>query len=151
MMLPQLVLHAEQRAEHIGVEGGGIAFRGLVRDRAGSAFGAGIVHCNIEAPEALDGPVDQGADVIFLADVGIDELGLRTKTAQLLSQRFAGLIAPTGNDNFRAPLGEGDGGGAPDTGKSTCDQDDGVTHGSSPSWCGVGPKMSSPEGLKNKP
>src|SRR4029077_4447819 len=87
----------------------------------------------------------------FLADVGIDELGLRTKTAQLISQRLAGLIAPTGNDDVRALLGEGDGGGAPDTGKSTCDQDDGVAHGSSPSWCGVGPKMNSPEGLKNGP
>ncbi len=39
------------------------------------------------------------------------------KDAQLLNERLAGLITPTGNDHLRALLGEGDGGGAPDTGQ----------------------------------
>src|SRR2546428_435476 len=38
------VLHAQDHAEDVRVERRGIAFRGLVRDRANLAFGAGIVH-----------------------------------------------------------------------------------------------------------
>src|SRR5207302_5100520 len=63
-----------------------------------------------------------------LADVGVDELGLRTERAQLLSERFAGLITPTGNDHLRALLGEGNGGGTPDTGESAGDQDNLIAH-----------------------
>src|SRR6202049_3874434 len=102
------------RITNIGVERRGIAFRGLVRDRANLAFGAGIVHRDIETAKPCDGLVDQSADVILLADVGLDELGLRTERTQLLNERLAGLITPTGNDPLRALLGEGDGGGAPD-------------------------------------
>jgi len=75
-----------------------------------------------------NGLVDQGADVIFLADVGIDELGLRTQRAQLFSERLAGLIAPTGNDQLRAPLGEGDGRGATNAGQGASDQYHLVAH-----------------------
>src|ERR1700682_543009 len=63
------------------------------------------------------------ADVILLADVGVDELGLRTERAQLLNERLAGLVTPTGNDHLRALLGEGDGGGGADAGEATGDQD----------------------------
>ena len=41
------VLHAQDYAENIRVERRGIAFRGLVRDRANLAFGAGFVHRDI--------------------------------------------------------------------------------------------------------
>src|SRR6202790_4422375 len=78
---------------------------------------------DIETARPGDGLVDQGANVIFLADVGVDELGLRTERAQLLSERLANLITPTGNDYLRALLGEGDGGGAPDAGEAPGDQD----------------------------
>ena len=122
------VLHAQDHAENIGVERRGIAFRGLVRDRADLAFGAGIVHRDIETAKPCDGLVDQSADVILLADVGVDELGLRTERAQLLDERLAGLITPTGNDHLRALLGEGDGGGATDAGQGAGDQYDWVAH-----------------------
>jgi hypothetical protein len=46
----------------------------------------------------------------------------------VLNERLAGLIPPTGNDYFRALLGEGEGGGAPDAGQSACDQYDWVAH-----------------------
>ena len=81
------------------------------------AFGGGVVHRDIETAKPCDGLIDHGADIILLADVGVDELGLRTERAQLLNERLAGLITPTGNDHLRALLGEGDGGGAPDAGK----------------------------------
>jgi hypothetical protein len=61
------VLHAQDHAENIGVERRGIAFRGLVRDRANLAFGAGIVHRDIETAKPCDGLVDQSADLILVA------------------------------------------------------------------------------------
>ncbi len=118
------VLHAQDHAENVGLERRGKAFRGLVRDRADLAFGGGVVHRDIETAKPCDGLVDQGADVILLADVGVDELGLRAERAQLLDERLAGLITPTGDDDLRALLGEGGGGGAPDAGQSTSDQHD---------------------------
>ena len=111
------VLHAQDHAENVGVERRGKAFRGLVRDRTNLAFGGGVVHRDIETAKPCDGLVDHGADVILLADVGVDELGLRTERAQFLDERLAGLITPAGNDHLRALLGEGDGGGAPDAGR----------------------------------
>src|SRR5258707_9493211 len=100
------VLHAKNHAENIRVERRGIAVRSLIRDRANLAFGTSIVHRDIETAKPRDGLVDQSADVILLADVGVDELALRTERAQLLSEGFAGLITPTGNDHFRALPGE---------------------------------------------
>src|SRR6266850_1976673 len=122
------VLHAQDHAENIGVERRRIALRGLVRDRAALSFGAGIVHRDIETAKPCDGLVDQGADVILLADVGVDELGLRAERAQLLNEGLAGLITPTGNDHLRALLGEGDGGGATDAGKGARNQDNWGAH-----------------------
>jgi hypothetical protein len=122
------VLHAQDHAENIRVERRGIALRGLVRDRANLAFGASIVHGDIETAEPCDGLVDQSADVILLANVGVDELSLRAERAQLLNQRLAGLIMTTGDDHLRAFLGEGDGSGAPDPCEPTGDQDNWVAH-----------------------
>ena len=119
-------------AENIRVERRGIAFGGLVGDRADLAFGTGIVHRNIETTKPRDGLVDQSADVILLADVGVDELGFRTEGTQFLGERLAGLVAPAGDDHLRALPGEGDGGSAADTCQSACDQDNGVVHISSP-------------------
>src|SRR6202023_368680 len=62
------MLHAQDHAENIRVERRGVAFRGLVRDRANLAFGAGIVHRNVETAKPGDGLVDQSADVIVLAE-----------------------------------------------------------------------------------
>src|SRR5712671_1691488 len=55
------VLHAQDHAENIRVERRGIAVRGLVRDRTNPAFGAGIVHRDIETAKPCDGLVDQSA------------------------------------------------------------------------------------------
>src|SRR6202050_3365565 len=116
------MLHAQDHAHNIGLERRGKAFRGLVRDRADRTFGGGVVHGDIETPKPRDGLVDHTADVVLVAYVGVDELGFRAESAQLLNERLAGLITPTGNDYLRALLGEGDGSGAPDAGQSTGDQ-----------------------------
>src|SRR5882724_344878 len=129
------VLHAQDHAENIRVERRGIALGGLVRDRANLAFGAGIVHRDIETAKPCDGLVDQRADVILLADVGVDELGLRTERAQLRDEGLAGLITPTGYDDLRALPGEGDRGGTADAGQGAGDQDNWVAHLPVPHSC----------------
>ena len=70
---------------------------------------------DIETAKPRDRLVDQGADVIVLADVGVDKLGLRTERAQFFNERLADLITPAGNDHLRALPGD-DGGGATDAG-----------------------------------
>src|SRR5579859_4110896 len=37
--------------------------------------------------------------ILLLAGVGVDELGLRTESAQFLDERLAGLVTPTGDDD----------------------------------------------------
>jgi hypothetical protein len=91
-------------------------------------LGTGVVHRDVEPTEPCDSLVDQSADVIVLADVGVDELGLRVERAQLVDERLARLVAPTGNDHLRALPGKGNGGGAADAGQGACDQNDGMTH-----------------------
>jgi hypothetical protein len=140
------VLHAQYHPENVGLERCGKAFRGLVRDRTNLAFSGGIVHRNVEAAEPCDGLIDHGADVILLANVCIDELGFRTEGAQLLNECLAGLITPTGNDDLRALLGEGDGGGAPDACEGSCDQNDLLIHWDTPGR-GVASKTFDNKGL----
>src|SRR6266436_3480622 len=89
-----LVLHAQDHAENIGVECRGITFRGLVGDRADLAFGAGIIHRDIEAAKPRDGLVDQSADVILLAHIGADKIGLGAERAQGFDKLLALFVAP---------------------------------------------------------
>ena len=112
MMLPlplrqhhaQLMLHAQQRAEHVGVEGGGIAFGGLLRHRAGLAFGAGVVDGHVQATKARNGPIDQVAHLVLVAHVGRHELGFSAERAQFgLTSFLAGFLVATGNDECGAP------------------------------------------------
>src|SRR6266851_2842556 len=113
---PQLVLHAEQHAEHVGVEGGGVAVGGLLGHRAGLALGAGVVDGDVEAAEPGDRLVDQVLHVAFVADIGADEFRFRAKRAQFGDQRFANIIAAAGNHDTGAFLCESERGGAADAG-----------------------------------
>jgi hypothetical protein len=87
---------------------------------------------DIETAKPRDRLVDQSADVIVLADVGVDELGLRTESAQFLNERLAGLVTPTGNDDLRALPGKGDGGGAAYACEASRDQNDWLVHCATP-------------------
>jgi hypothetical protein len=122
------VLHAQDHAENIGLERRSKAFRGLIRDRTDLPFGRSVVDRDIETAKPRDGLVDHGANLVFLADVGVDELGFRTERAQLLDEGLAGLIAPAGHDDLRALPGEGDGGSTADAGQGAGDQYDWVAH-----------------------
>ena len=70
------MLHAEKRAENVGVEGGRVALGGLFGNEAALPFSPSVVHRCIEAPEAGDGLVDQVADIFIVAHVGPPEFGL---------------------------------------------------------------------------
>jgi hypothetical protein len=86
------VLHAQDHAENICVERRGIAFRRLVCDRAGLALGAGIVHRDIQAPEALDRPIDETADIVVFAHIGLHEFGFGAERAEFANQCLASIL-----------------------------------------------------------
>ena len=77
------MFHAQQRAEHVGVEGGRVAVGGLLRHRAGLAFSTGVVDGHIEATKARDSLIDQGAwYIVLVLYVRAQELGLGAELAQ---------------------------------------------------------------------
>lgn len=124
----QLVFHAQQRAEHIGVEGRGVALRRLIDDRAGLAFRAGVVDGDIEAAEAGDGLVHQSADLGVVAHVGFDEERLRTQRMEFGFERLALRHAASGNDQAGMGACECQGGGTADAGEGAGDEDNGLVH-----------------------
>src|SRR5713101_881068 len=91
-----------------------LALRGLVRDRANVAFGAGIVHRDIETAKVCDGLVDQVADFIVVANVCLDEGGVGAQAAQLGFESLALRFPAAGNDEAGTVLGESQSGGAAD-------------------------------------
>ena len=99
----QLVLHAQQRAEDVGVEGGRIRLGGLLRHGTGLAFGTRVVDRHVQAAETLDGPIDQAADIVLVTHVGSPELGLGAGRSEFIGQLLAFLIASAGDDDPRLP------------------------------------------------
>jgi hypothetical protein len=128
----QFMFQAEEYAEHIGIEGGGIALRGLRYDRARRALGAGVVDGDVETTEPGDSLVHQILYVILVANVGANELSLGTERAELRGQRLTGVVAAAGNDEIGAFFREGGRGGAADTGQGTSDEDNRTGHVKSP-------------------
>jgi len=126
------MLHAKQHAEHIGIEGGRVALRCLLRHRTWLAFGAGVVDRHIEPAEARHGLVDQVAHVVFVAHVSADEFSFHAEAAELLGQSMSLLVAAAGDNNPGTLLSEGQGGGTANTGQGAGDQDNGGGHGASP-------------------
>src|SRR6266446_5808019 len=120
----RFVLHAQEYAENIGVERRGIAFRGLLRDRAGFAFGAGIIDRDIETPEALDGAVDETTDIVFLAHIGLDEFGFGTERTELANQCLTGIRLAPRNNNAIARFRERDRRSAADAREGPSDEND---------------------------
>ena len=129
----QLMLHAQEHAKHVGVEGGGIALRGLLGDRAGRAFGAGIVDGDVEAAEPGDGLVDQVLHVVLAADVGANEFGFRAGARSSLTSAWPASSRRPETTSAGAFVGEGERGGAADAGQRAGDQDNGIAHVISPS------------------
>src|SRR5580765_4807537 len=92
------MLHAEQRPEHVGVEGGRIGIGVLLRHRTRLAFGAGVVDRDVQATEALNGPIDQVPHLVLVAHIRTEELSFSAERAQLSYQFLAGFLVPTGNN-----------------------------------------------------
>src|SRR5271170_5219471 len=111
----QLMLHAEERAENICIEGGGVAVGRLLRHRAGLAFGARGVDRRIQPTEERDGPIDQVAYIILAAYVGTDEFGFAAERAQFADKGLACIVVATGNDDPVPFLRECKSRRAPDT------------------------------------
>jgi hypothetical protein len=118
------VLQPEHRAEHIGVEHGGVAVGRLLGQRAGPAFGAGIIDGDVDPAEPRDRLIDKAAHIVFTAHVGLDEGGLGAKSAQLGFERPAFGFAAARGDHSGAFPGEGERGGAADAGQCAGNEND---------------------------
>src|SRR5580692_11084899 len=122
------MLHAEQRAEHIGIERRGVAVGGLFRHPAGLAFGAGAVDGRIQTTETRDGLIDQAAHIVLAAHVGADELRFAAELAQLSSQRLADVLMTAGNDDAVAFPRKSKGRRTPNSSQRAGNQDNGGAH-----------------------
>ena len=67
---PNLVLHTQQNAKHIGVEDRSVVLDSYIGGRTNNTFCAGVVDCDIETAETSDGLVDQILDVILMTNIG---------------------------------------------------------------------------------
>src|SRR5437867_5492 len=109
------MLHAEQSAEDVCVEGGGVALGGLVGYGAGLPFGSCVIDSYVETTKSRDRFVDHVAHVVFVAHIRTHEVSFSARLAEFGDQLFPLFVAPTGNNNLSAFLGKGQRGGASDT------------------------------------
>src|SRR5271169_2294498 len=104
------MLHTQECAENVGIEGGRVALGGLLRHPARLAFGSRGVHSHIQATEARYGLVDQVSYVVLVAYIGIRVFRLRVESAQLSRQILAGFVTSTRNNDARMLFRKGQGG-----------------------------------------
>src|SRR5882672_1199860 len=97
------MLQAQQRAQHVSVEGGRIALSGLLGYGSGLAFGTSSVDGHVQAAKPLNGPVNQTAHIVFVAHVGTDVLSFHPKRAQFGGQGIASVVASPA-DNYVSTL-----------------------------------------------
>ena len=121
-----LVLEAKDRTEHIGIESGRIGFGRLFGQRAGLAFGTGVVDRHVQTSKARDRLVDEIAHVVLAADIRPHEFRIGAESAQLSDQCLPGVVASTGDYDARTFLSECEGGRAADAGKRARDEYDWV-------------------------
>src|ERR1700730_9893122 len=126
------MLHAQECAENVGIEGGRVAVRGLLRHRARLAWGSGGVYSHIQATEARHGLIDQVSYVVLVAYIGIHVFRLRVESAGLSHQIFAGFVASTRDNDARTLSREGQGGGSSNAGEGASDQNNGGIHSELP-------------------
>jgi hypothetical protein len=99
----QLMLHAQQRAEDVGIEDGRVALGGMFYNRTGLAFGSGSVYRHIKATEACHGLIDEVSYVVLVPYIRIHEFRLRVESAQLSHQISADFITSTSDNDALAP------------------------------------------------
>src|SRR6266850_33120 len=126
------MLHAEQRPEHIGVEGGGIGVGGLLRHRTGLAFGAGVVDGRVQATEACDGLIDQVPHLVLVAHIRAQEFDVGAERAQLLRELLAGGLMATSDHDSVTFAREGQRRRTPDSSQRAGDHDNRGVHIAAP-------------------
>jgi hypothetical protein len=76
------MLHAQQRAEHVGVQGRSIALGRLRRYGARFAFSTGSIDGHIQATKPCDRLVYQAAHLALVAYIGAQKLGFGSQLAE---------------------------------------------------------------------
>jgi hypothetical protein len=69
----QFVLQTQQGSEHVCVERGCVALRGLVDNAARPTFCSRTVDRHIKSAESADDPLDQLADFFVMSNIGREE------------------------------------------------------------------------------
>jgi hypothetical protein len=122
------MLHAEQCAEDVGVEGGRIALGGLFRHRARLALGSGVVDRHIQATKVCDGLIDEAAHIIFMADISTPILRFSADLAKFTDQFLVGFAASAPDNDVRTLFREGNRGGPSNAREGASDQNNGRIH-----------------------
>src|SRR5258705_10678347 len=125
------MLHAQERAEHVRIEGGRVALGGLLRQWTGLAFGTGGIDRDIQPAKPFDRLIDEATHLVLVAYIGGEEFGLSAQVAEFGYQLVAFFLASARNNGARALLREGQGSGPSDTGQGARDQNNGGFHGGS--------------------
>jgi hypothetical protein len=81
----------------------------IIGSRTGSAHGASIIDGNVEAPETSDRPVHEVLDFLFMPHIGAVKFGLSAELAQFSGQLLSFIVVPTGNNDSRSFMREGQG------------------------------------------
>src|SRR5882757_2900144 len=97
------MLHAQQRAENVGIKDRRIAFGSLFRYRTRSAFGAGVINGHIQATKTCDGLVNQTSYFGFVTHIGAHEFGFSPEFAKLSDELLTFLFA-SARTHFRLDL-----------------------------------------------
>jgi hypothetical protein len=76
----------------------------MMEGNGSRSFGAG----DIEAPETLDCPVDETADIVFVAHIGLDEFGFGTERTEFANRCLTSILLSPRNNDAMARLRERD-------------------------------------------
>jgi hypothetical protein len=107
---------------------GSEVFDGGVLDNAELAFDAGIVHGNIETAESRDRFVDKVADLVFVRNVGPNELCLGAKRFQLRDKGLPLVVVAAGHDHIGAFAGVCHSSGTADAGEGAGNENNLLSH-----------------------
>src|SRR6266851_6826562 len=122
------MLHTQQRAEHVGVEGRCVALGTLRRYGARFAFSAGSIDGHIQATKPCDRLVNQAAHLVLVAHIGAKKLGFGSQLAEFSNQLLALGVVPARSNDASAFAREGECCGTSNTCECASNQHHGLLH-----------------------